>query len=127
MEVLQQRQSACNSCKGGHAEPFPFTMALQPVVNIETSRVYAWEPLASGPEQKSTAFVLGQVTHENLYAFDQTCRVKAITLAAQLGFAETGAMLSIHLLAGAVYSPAASIQLTLKTARATKFPLDRPS
>jgi hypothetical protein len=36
-------------------------------------------------------------------------------------------MLSIHLLAGAVYSPAASIQLTLKTARATKFPLDRPS
>jgi len=126
MEVLQQRQTiACNACKDGHAEPFPFTMAFQPIVNVETGRVYAYEALARGPEQQSAGFVLGQVNEQNLYAFDQSCRVKAITLAAQLGLAQTGAMLSINFLPGAVYSPSACIQLTLKTARAVGFPLDR--
>jgi EAL domain-containing protein (putative c-di-GMP-specific phosphodiesterase class I) len=126
MEVLQQRQTiACNACKDGHAEPFPFTMAFQPIVNVESGRVYAYEALARGPEQQSAGFVLGQVNEQNLYAFDQSCRVKAITLAAQLGLAQTGAMLSINFLPGAVYSPSACIQLTLKTARAVGFPLDR--
>lgn len=125
MEVLQQRQSACNACKDGHSEPFPFTMAFQPIVNVEAGCVYAYEALVRGPEQQSAAFVLGQVNDENLYAFDQSCRVKAITLASQLGLAETGAMLSINFLPGAIYSPAACIQLTLKTARAVNFPLER--
>lgn len=100
-------------------------MAFQPIVNVETGSVYAYEALARGPEQQSAGFVLAQVTQENLYAFDQACRVKAITLAAQLGLAQTDAMLSINFLPGAVYSPAACIQLTLKTARALSFPLDR--
>jgi EAL domain-containing protein (putative c-di-GMP-specific phosphodiesterase class I) len=126
MEVLQQRQTiACNACKDGHAEPFPFTMAFQPIVNVETGRVYAYEALARGPEQQSAGFVLSQVNDENLYAFDQSCRVKAITLAAQLGLAQAGAFLSINFMPGAVYSPSACIQLTLKTARALNFPLDR--
>jgi EAL domain-containing protein (putative c-di-GMP-specific phosphodiesterase class I) len=126
MKVLQQHQTtACNACKDGHDEPFLFTMAFQPIVNVETGRIYAYEALARGPEQQSASFVLGQVNNENLYAFDQSCRVKAITLAAQLGLAATGAMLSINFLPGAVYSPAACIQLTLKTARAVGFPLDR--
>ena len=125
MEVLQQRQTACNACKDGHSEPFPFTMAFQPIVNVETSTVYAYEALARGPEQQSAAFVLGKVNQENLYTFDQSCRVKAITLASQLGLANTGALLSINFLPGAVYSAAACIQLTLKTARAVNFPLDR--
>ena len=125
MEVLQQRPTACNACKDGHSEPFPFTMAFQPIVNVEQGSVYAYEALARGPEQQSAAFVLGQVNDENLYAFDQSCRVKAITLAAQLGLAETGALLSINFMPGAVYSPSACIQLTLKTARALNFPLDR--
>jgi EAL domain-containing protein (putative c-di-GMP-specific phosphodiesterase class I) len=125
MEVLQQRPSACNACKDGHDEPFAFTMAFQPIVNVETGRIYAFEALARGPEQQSAGFVLAQVNQENLYAFDQACRVKAITLAAQLGLVDTGgAMLSINFLPGAVYSPSACIQLTLKTARAVNFPLD---
>lgn len=125
MEVLQQRQTACNACKDGHTEPFLFTMAFQPIVDVEQNRVYAYEALARGPDQQSAAFVLSKVNKENLYTFDQSCRVKAITLAARLGLPQTGAMLSINFLPGAVYSPAACIQLTLKTAHAVNFPLDR--
>ena len=125
MEILQQKSTACGACKDGHAEPFPFTMAFQPIVDVDAGRVYAYEALARGPERQSAAFVLGQVNEENLYAFDQACRVKAITLASQLGLDKTDAMLSINFMPGAVYSPAACIQLTLKTARGLGFPLDR--
>ena len=46
-------------------------------------------------------------------------------LASELGLAETGARLSINFMPGAVYSPAACIQLTLATARKCGFPVDR--
>jgi EAL domain-containing protein (putative c-di-GMP-specific phosphodiesterase class I) len=65
------------------------------------------------------------VTEENLYAFDQSCRVQAITMASKLRLPETGAKLSINFLPGAVYSPKACIQLTLLTAHSCQFPLDR--
>jgi EAL domain-containing protein (putative c-di-GMP-specific phosphodiesterase class I) len=100
-------------------------MAFQPIVDVRSGAVYAYEALARGPEGQSAAFVLDQVNDRNRYAFDQSCRVKAITLASQLGLAETGAMLSINFMPGAVYSPAACIQVTLKAARAQAFPLDR--
>jgi EAL domain-containing protein (putative c-di-GMP-specific phosphodiesterase class I) len=69
--------------------------------------------------------VLSQVTEENRYAFDQSCRIKAITLASDLGLADTGAGLSINLVPGAVYSPAAGIQLTLRTASNKGFPVEK--
>ena len=116
---------ACGACKDGVASPFPFTMAFQPIVDVKTSRVYAYEALVRGPQGQSAGSILSQVTEDNRYAFDQQCRVKAITLASKLGLAETGAMLSINFMPGAVYSPAACIQLTLKTAREQRFPLSR--
>ena len=109
---------------GVHA-PFPFSMAFQPIVDVEKRRVFAYEALVRGPEGQSAASVLDQVTAENRYRFDQTCRVTAITLAQRLGLTQAGALLSINFMPGAVYSPAACIQLTLKTAREVGFPLDR--
>ena len=100
-------------------------MAFQPIIDVQAATVYAYEALVRGIEGQSAASVLGQVTEENRYAFDQSCRIKAITLASQLGLAETGAMLSINFMPGAVYSPAACIKVTLKTAREVCFPLDR--
>lgn len=98
-------------------------MAFQPIVDVEARRVFAYEALVRGPNGESAGAVLGQVSETNRYAFDQHCRVKAITLASQLHLAESGAMLSINFMPGAVYSPAACIQLTLKTAQAWNFPL----
>ena len=102
-----------------------FSMAFQPIVDVSTGNVFAYEALVRGPQGQGADTVLSQVNEENLYAFDQSCRVKALTLASQLGLADEGAMLSINFLPGAVYSPAACIQLTLKTARDLSFPLDK--
>lgn len=102
-----------------------FSMAFQPIVNVKTGHVYAYEALVRGPGGESAYSVLSQVTEENRYAFDQSCRVQAITIASALGLAETGAKLSINFLPGAVYSPAACIRLTLETAEQVSFPKDR--
>lgn len=115
----------CGACKEGTASPIAFSMAFQPIVDVVRKRVFAYEALVRGPRGESAMSVLEQVTPENQYGFDQGCRVKAIQLASRLGLAETGAALSINFLPGAVYSPAACIQLTLRTARAEGFPLDR--
>jgi len=124
MEILRSH-AACAACKGGVDEPFPFSMAFQPIVDVRSGMVYAYEALARGPEGQPASFVLNQVNDGNRYAFDQSCRVKAITLASRLGLEATGAMLSINFMPGAVYSPAACIQVTLKAARKVSFPLDR--
>jgi len=106
-------------------KPLEFSMAFQPIVDVVRQRPYAYEALVRGTRGESAATVLCQVTEENLYAFDQSCRVQAITMASQLGLPETGAKLSINFLPGAVYSPKACIQLTLLTAHSCQFPLDR--
>ena len=115
----------CVACKDGVESPFPFSMAFQPIVDVSTGRAFAYEALVRGVKGEGAYSVLDQVTDENRYAFDQNCRVRAITMAAQLGLAARGAFLSINFLPGAVYSPAACIRLTLDTARAVGFPTDR--
>ncbi len=116
---------ACSACRDGSEEPFPFTMAFQPIVDAEKQVVYAYEALCRGVNGESAFSVLQQVNEQNRYAFDQSCRVKAISLASQLGMPATGAKLSINFMPGAVYSPGACIQKTLQTARACNFPLDK--
>ena len=115
----------CHACKAGREQPFPFSMAFQPIVDLDADSIYAYEALVRGPGGESAGSVLSQVTDQNRYAFDQGCRVAAITLASRLGLVQTGARLSINFMPGAVYSPAACIQLTLNTAREVGFPPDR--
>jgi len=100
-------------------------MAFQPIVDVEAREVFAYEALVRGPNGESAFSVLNQVTPENRYAFDQNCRVTAITTAVRLGLADKGARLSINFMPGAVYSPTACIRLTLQTARSCNFPVDR--
>ena len=100
-------------------------MAFQPIVDTRTGTPFAYEALVRGPGGEPAGTILSKVSQENLYAFDQSCRVQAITLASRLGLQSTGASLSINFLPGAVYSPSACIQLTLKTAREVGFPTNR--
>jgi len=115
----------CAGCRDGAALGFDFSMALQPIVDVQTGVPFAFEALVRGPHREPAGEILGRVTAENRYAFDQSCRVKAIEVAARAGILETGARLSINFLPNAVYSPKACIQLTLKTAAATAFPTER--
>jgi EAL domain-containing protein (putative c-di-GMP-specific phosphodiesterase class I) len=110
-----------SACRDG-ITLFPFSMAFQPIVDTTNATVFAYEALCRGPQGESAFSVLSQVTDENRYAFDQACRVKAITLASQLGLVQTGAHLSINFMPNAIYSPAACLRLTLNTARQLQFP-----
>ncbi|GHH16681.1 signaling protein [Sphingomonas glacialis] len=117
-------QGGCQGCKLDR-DQFDIAMAFQPIVDVETGRAFAFEALVRGGNGQSAAEVLSGVSSENRYAFDQRCRVAAIEGAVAAGILDTGAKLSINFLPNAVYSPAACIQLTLKTARATGLPIDR--
>ena len=111
----------CGQCREGTAI-FPFSMAFQPIVDLQEQRIDAYEALVRGPAAEGAQHVLSQVRPESTYAFDQACRVKAIELAARLGIDR---QLSINFLPNAVYEPRACIQATLRTATRTGFPLDR--
>lgn len=117
-------QIGCQGCRSaGH--DFGIAMAFQPIVDIETGLPFAYEALVRGRGGEGAGEVLSGVTADNRYAFDQQCRVAAIKGAVAGGILDTGARLSINFLPNAVYSPVACIQLTLRTARATGFPIDR--
>ena len=115
----------CHACLDGVLKPFPFSIAFQPIVDVEAQEVFAYEALVRGPNEESAASVMAQLTDENRYAFDQNCRVAAITTAVSLGLEKTSARLSINFLPGAVYSASACIKLTLETAHRCNFPVDR--
>jgi EAL domain-containing protein (putative c-di-GMP-specific phosphodiesterase class I) len=108
-----------------HASPVTviapaFTMAFQPIVDIETATVYAYEALVRPVGGGTAADVLTRMSGANRYAFDQMCRVKAIELAAALGMSD---FLSINFLPNAVYEAAACLERTLEAAQRAGFPL----
>lgn len=113
-------EDGCKQC----ATPldFDFTFAFQPIVSLKQQSIWGYEALVRGTQQESAWSILSQVNDENRYAFDQACRVKAITLASQLGLNQ---VLSINFLPNAVYEPAHCIRSTLKAANACGFPIDK--
>jgi EAL domain-containing protein (putative c-di-GMP-specific phosphodiesterase class I) len=116
---MSSKTTRCSACRADVTLP-DFTMAFQPIVDIETAEVYAYEALVRPPGGGSAYDVLSHITEANRYAFDQGCRVKAITLAAQL---QMSALLSINFLPNAVYQPAACLQKTFEAAERAQFPL----
>jgi EAL domain-containing protein (putative c-di-GMP-specific phosphodiesterase class I) len=118
--------NACGRCHTSVAL-FPFTMAFQPVIDLDTQRIDAYEALVRGVNGEGAGAVLAQVDDASLYAFDQACRVKAIEQASALGLAaiDPDCRLNINFLPNAVYQPAACIRRTLAAAARTGFPRDR--
>ncbi|WP_346773201.1 EAL domain-containing protein [Asaia bogorensis] len=119
------KRKACVGCSDGTGFDVPITMAFQPIVDLSTRQIFAYEALVRGKNGASAQEILSRVTPENRYAFDQTCRVTAITLASELGLAEQGALLSINFLPNAVYDPTTCIGATLEAAERVDFPTDR--
>ncbi|MDB5044981.1 MAG: diguanylate phosphodiesterase [Deinococcus sp.] len=119
---LNEIQERCSACLIPDQQSLTLSMAFQPIVNVLTHEVFAYEALVRGPHGESASWVMDQVTPANMYHFDQNCRVLAIRTAARLGMK---ARLSINFLPNAVYEPATCIRATLKTAQEVGFPLDR--
>nr|WP_315875456.1 EAL domain-containing protein [Acaryochloris marina] len=112
----------CDGCLNSSRLNFRFTMAFQPIVNLADGSIFAQEALVRGMNNESAISILEQVTDENLYRFDQACRVQAIQLAAEL---DIQSILSINFLPNAVYHPELCLQTTLETAERCNFPISR--
>lgn len=116
------RPLGCRECLGGAGLDFEFSMAFQPIVNIRTHEIFAYEALVRGPNDESATEVFNRVDDSNRYRFDQSCRVKAVRLAAALNMP---CMLSINFMPNAVYRPELCIRTTLDAAETYGFPIDR--
>jgi EAL domain-containing protein (putative c-di-GMP-specific phosphodiesterase class I) len=97
------------------------TMAFQPIVDIETGAVFAYEALVRGANGQSAGEVLASVDADMIYKFDQTCRVKAIELAGRLFLPNDATKLSINFMPNAVYEPDACIRASLAAANRVGF------
>ena len=112
----------CNRCKDLDELDFDFSFAYQPIVDFHARAIFAHEALVRGINGESAASVLARVNDNNRYRFDQSCRVKAVKGAAQLGILE---LLSINFLPNAVYEPEACIRSTFEAAHKYNFPKER--
>lgn len=116
---------SCAGCRDGKAFHNPFSMAFQPIVDVERRQVFAHEALVRGPTGEGAGSVLSAVDEGNRYAFDQQCRVKAIELASRLDLTASHARLSINFMPNAVYEPRACIRATLAACKTFDLPAER--
>ncbi|KAA6187087.1 EAL domain-containing protein [Thiohalocapsa marina] len=121
-KITRVPKAHCAQCHQAEPLGFEFTMALQPIVRLSDRSIYSHEALVRGLAGESARWVFEHVNADNLFRFDQACRVKAIQLASQL---RMESHLNINFTPTAVYHPERCIQSTLEFARATGFPLER--
>jgi EAL domain-containing protein (putative c-di-GMP-specific phosphodiesterase class I) len=113
--------NACRGCRTSAPLAMAITMAFQPIVDIETGSVFAYEALVRGADGRSAGEVLSSVEADMVYKFDQACRVTAIELAGALFAPEGDTKLSINFMPNAVYEPNACIRASLVAARRVGF------
>lgn len=120
MNAPLARDLGCLGCR----QPFDLaiTMAFQPIVDLAARRVVAHEALVRGRDGAGAGAVLARVTEDGRFAFDQRCRVAAVSLAARAGLP---GLLHINFLPNAVYEPAACLRTTVAAAAEAGWPLDR--
>jgi EAL domain-containing protein (putative c-di-GMP-specific phosphodiesterase class I) len=116
--------TVCIGCRDKADLPFDFKMAFQPIVDLSAARVWGYEALVRGPNGESAGWVLGQVSDELRYQFDQAARVLAIESAAAL-FESQDLRLSINFMPNAVYEANACIRRSLAAAKRVNFPRER--
>ncbi len=112
----------CEGCITPSFLGFDFEYAYQPIIDFESRSIYAHEALIRGPNGEGAFTVLSQVNNDNVYRFDQACRVKAVKTAAELNLQ---GYLSINFMPNAVYRPELCIRTTLAAAEKYKFPIDK--
>jgi len=116
----------CSQCRDLASLGFDITMAFQPIIHVPSGKPFAYEALVRGLNGEGAADILAKVSADNLYRFDQACRVKAIEQAAGLGLGRVAdCKLSINFLPNAVYRASTCIRATLEATRTFDFPANR--
>jgi EAL domain-containing protein (putative c-di-GMP-specific phosphodiesterase class I) len=116
------KNMSCQECINSEQLDFDFTMAFQPIVDTTKQEIFAHEALVRGLNGESAGAIFSNVTEKNRYRFDQSCRVKAIKLAAEL---QVSCFLNINFLPNAVYNPELCIRTTLEAAELWNFPISQ--
>jgi blue light- and temperature-responsive anti-repressor len=93
---------------------FYVSFAFQPIVDIDSHQVFAYEALVRGPSNESAAAVFAALEPSQLHVFDRTARIQAIALAASLGL---DAGLSLNFLPQALDTLPDAISSTIDAAR----------
>lgn len=99
-----------------------FTIAFQPIVDVERREVFAHEALVRGIHGEGALQVLGSVDARHRSAFHEACRVKAIEMASVLGMQSR---LSLNVAPNDVAGSTACFQTAIRTAARVRFPIDR--
>jgi EAL domain-containing protein (putative c-di-GMP-specific phosphodiesterase class I) len=103
---------------GSPQRKFDVSFAFQPIVDIESHQVFAYEALIRGRANESAGTVLGALEPADLHIFDRGARIHAIELAASLGLS-TG--LSLNFLPRSLETFSDAISSTIEAARAAQL------
>ncbi|MEI8209198.1 MAG: hypothetical protein WCG16_08335 [Methylococcales bacterium] len=76
----------CNRCRDLDELDFDFSFAYQPIVNFHAKNIFAHEALVRGINGESAFSILAKVNDDNLYRFDQSCRVKSNRISSSTGY-----------------------------------------
>ena len=90
-----------------------FSFAFQPIINVETGSIVAFEALVRGIDNSPAWKVFQQVHEGNKYYFDEVLRLKAVPLAARLGIS---CNLNLNLLPCSLEISKSAISSTLEMA-----------
>ncbi len=99
---------------------FDFTFAFQPIVDATAREIIAFEALVRGPSGESSAEIFARVPKENLYQFDQACRLKAIHMARRLNMR---ARLNVNLFPNSIRRTGMNVHATLAASIQEGFPV----
>ncbi|MDR6855821.1 EAL domain-containing protein [Variovorax guangxiensis] len=99
-----------------------FTIAFQPIVDLESREVFAHEALVRGARGEGALEVLGKVQPPHRFAFHEACRVKAIEMASMLGMQSR---LSLNVAPNDVAGPTQCFHTAIRAAEQARFPVDR--
>lgn len=99
-----------------------FTIAFQPIVDLELREIFAHEALVRGIHGEGAFEVLGRVEAHHRFAFHEACRVRSIEMAAMLGMQSR---LSLNVMPNDIARPAECFRTAIRTAERVRFPVDR--
>jgi len=103
----------------------PIRMAFQPIVDLRSKTVFAYEALLRGKHGEAAATILRHVTEQNRYAFDNACRKQSMIQASQWRVQDGPARLAVNVRANIMCSPEACVERTLDLADQLHFPLSK--
>jgi EAL domain-containing protein (putative c-di-GMP-specific phosphodiesterase class I) len=92
---------------------FAASFAFQPIADITSRTVFAYEALARGKGGESAASVFAAIPAAQMHAFDHAARLAAVKLAARLGLKEK---ISLNVMPGCIESMPESIDRLLECA-----------